>query len=878
MHNGTFISICGVVFEITKSTYRTKVMAIAMALKFVKYIGVHPTVVLPKNDPVRHPVSFFTRSLYTLFAQDRAHVAFSKYRRVNPTGELKLDTILKFDREHSVYDCVGEFIALADEYCPWTDDEFALRLRSVMTNYESFDDVTFDGSSAAGYPFKAGTKRRNAYKAAAEDALSLLGELIESSNPSALLKSYVHYATGRAKLVQVEDNDSCRPVIYQSFATFLIMQKYAETFTGHFSDKRPSWSAIGFSWFNGGATKLAMSLGLVDGMAPDGCDVCSSDVSNWDASLSPSLLFGACAFHCRIIEKTLPPEDAARWVKILNACYHHMVYADVVYPGGHTFSFMGGMKSGWNLTSVDNTIMHEIVFRRAATEAYGFVPVHKLYGDDNIFIAPTGGKHELLKQIYAGYGLTLKYVRTSKFSRDIDFLSKLLYYNKTYNVYYPFRETVESDARMLMPEDFDPSNLPASDAVASAEVIIGHLFDNFFNLEVRALCLKMLTHIRDNYDVQEVDPRESFRNYKHKGFGDAFRTKLPTVPSPAFIARLYGIPIEMDTGIDKAEACVTPPSYDRWKRAADVAIGVLAEYYARTVNDYCGVLSNVVNCRVRNMTRHFRLTYYSAGTAGLKFFEAMKRMSFNVKHLKTVLDVGGHPGSVCATIINGSPSTHVTTVSPMYDKDKARGLPFMPKAPIRECDRRIEMPFEKFVVDKDYTWVHIDVTFDELDRDVKYGSEASSSAFMKRVAPMIDKVIDHAEYVSVVLPSLSDSVVAVMHKYMSVMAEYDIFKPIYSHPWNTEVVWVFKVGTNGRGVRMKDLRGSARNFRNTIADRLLVWTHTRMLNGFRARNGMSIKRCELHRDIKYQRALLESVLPHGALKPRTFDVVPGDIA
>lgn len=861
------ILLGSVTVELSRRAYRGAILRIIQGLIHVQYLGVHPTVHIPKNDPVRHPLSMFTASLFRLFAPERHEIARATYKRVNPIAELKLEALKKFDHDLRLnVDLHDDFVRLAEESKAWEDRTFKERLNEELRQFDDFSNCPFDGSSAAGYPYKVGTKRRTV----ADDARYRATDLIHSMWTGSVehLKEFVHYVTGRAKLVAPDSPDTVRLIVYQSFPTFLIMQKYAAPFTEWFVRDGPDWSAIGFSWFNGGAGKIASFFGLNSGKVPPGFFVNSSDASNWDASLSSDLIKGVCEYHKHIITRTVDDiELRKRWCMILDNMYEHMIRAECVFPGGHTFRLCSGMKSGWNLTSIDNTIIHEVIFRRVMISVYGRILPHKLYGDDNIFLSPSGIDSEKIVSGYAEFGIKIKHIHTGDNISQVDFLSKTIHFDSLSQCYYPYRETVESDARMIMPEDYDPALVPATDAVAAAEVIIGHLYDNFFNVSVRDLCLTMLTHIRDNYDVQEVDPGRAMRAYRHKGFGDAFRHILPTVPDVDAIFRLYGVPSTIETVLPSSRGYIEVPQFSIAASVSDATQAVVCEDFLRSVNLYCSRLGNRANCIVRALTRPFRVTGWTAGTGGGKLLEALKRYSINPP---TLLDVGGHPGSVACSVINVLPGTHITSVSSMYAKDVKAGHPFMYKAPIRECDVRVQMNFEKYVPDRRFGHCHIDVTFDDLDMHVKYGDERSAGIWCKRVGPMIEKGLSCSKTVTVVLPSVNDSVLYMMHGFMGVLDDIDFFKPVYSHGWNTEVVAYLKKGS-GIKMRYTKLRAAGRAFRTKLTERSTFWAYARMANAASVLAGQPPKRSPLHGDAQFQASLLKSITPAFGRVPRELE-------
>lgn len=72
---------------------------------------------------------------------------------------------------------------------------------------------------------------------------------------------------------------------------------------------------------------------------------------------------------------------------VVDYCYRKMIKAKIcLFPGPYIVKTNGGMKSGWSLTALDNTISHLLTI----------LPVLKIhpritslcYGDDNISCSP----------------------------------------------------------------------------------------------------------------------------------------------------------------------------------------------------------------------------------------------------------------------------------------------------------------------------------------------------------------------------------------------------------------------------------------------------------------------------------------------------------
>jgi len=830
LEEGAMLKAGPLLFEALRSSLKARVQAFALTLRFVLYLGIHPSYHLPATDPVRYPVSFFITHMFDRFAPTRLAVAKATYKRVNPTTDLKLNALRKFDNQQylKLEDFEQSFISLADELAPTVPDSVRQDFSNVLSNHLSVRDVSYEGSSAAGYPFKSGTKRRDAFEDAAKRSEDMLYRIDGGEKPSQLFSSYYWLSTGRAKLVSPDSPDSARLICYQAFSLFLIMQKYADPFTRFFVQFGPSWSAIGFSWFHNGASKLMRYFGAVRGVAPAGQQFASLDISNWDAGMQAALLRGVKAFHLRMLETVCPPELHEFWVGVIDALYEHMIQARIILPGSHVFQMQCGMKSGWNLTSIDNTIIHEVLFRAAASEAFGYVPPHKLYGDDNLFLSPIGVNFVSLEEAYLRLGCIVKYVHAGRLSSAIDFLSKFIYFDEKSGEYYPYRATVETDARLIMPEHYNPLDIPAAEPVAAAEAILGHLIDNFFNIDVRNLCYTMLQHIKDEYNVQEVDADRAVKAYKYKGLDTSvFRTQLPTVLDPSVIASLYGMPLSLTpsayAGLGDP---LNIPQFDLHKRSLLGDLANVAEqfsFHAEAISvRYLG--RDGAN-GLKKLIRYFTIPMSTRGTAGAKVLEAIKRSKLA---LNTVLDIGGHPGSVACALLSHFPSVRVHSVSRMFARDKRAGESFMYKAPRSERHTFEERDALTYTPKARFGLAVVDIGFEDIIDNVSLTWSDRARIHVDRLLPFLHRLSKSVDTLIFTVPALPDGVVSALFPLFLSSSSFDIFKPAYSYPWNTETVITFRFGPRTEPLRKRDLIRSTRSWRNALSARLTSWSHMRL--------------------------------------------------
>lgn len=115
----------------------------------------------------------------------------------------------------------------------------------------NFEDLNIDGSSAAGYPYRQGMKRRDVK----HDAISKAHLLLADGDAFDIYASdHVWYTTGRAKMQEVEKEDAGRLILYAGYAFMLIGMLVCQTWAKYMNSAF-DWCGVGFSWMHGGDRK-----------------------------------------------------------------------------------------------------------------------------------------------------------------------------------------------------------------------------------------------------------------------------------------------------------------------------------------------------------------------------------------------------------------------------------------------------------------------------------------------------------------------------------------------------------------------------------------------------------------------------------------------
>nr|CAI5383974.1 polyprotein [Rocky Mountain woodsia associated virus] len=832
------------------------VQSFALTLKFISYITASFPIKLPNTTPTRYPVDSFVERVLSMINPDFLAIAKSTYRRVNPTTILRLNALKKFDKgelDHKLEErIICKFIDLADEVAPWHDLQFVSELNVQLSDPDDYADIEFNGSSAAGYPFRVGTKRREAHRQACDMACEIFHDYDDS-----FFREHVWYTTGRAKMVEHASPDSARLICYQSMALFMLASKYAQPFTNFFVKRGPSWSAVGMSWFHRGAEKLMSFFGCVKGFAQRGHKMFSLDVSGWDADMRGAYIKGLKAFHLRVLHQSYSGRNLQRWEKVVSNLYDDMLEAKVLFPGGHLFKTTHGMKSGWVMTAIDNTIAHEVVMRLVFEEKFQSAPPdHKLYGDDNIFSAVEELDHTKVIEGYLDLGFIVKHVHHSKLTREVDFLSKFCIWDEECHEWFPWRPTVETASRLYMPEDYDPTFVNALDQVAAAERALGHLFDNFFNAPVREACYALLTLIRDKYKVTEVDIQRALKKFKFQGLlAEGLRTTVPTVPEPRIILGLYESNMNLSAPLQIANSTIfLEHKYDSHVYADNCVVGADAEHSADRVEVW---LRNNLSLKNRNRVdkhlRYFKPPFVCAGNAGARILECLKVL--NVNSVSRIIDVGSHPGSSPVSLRNKFPNAHICCVSVIPEIDVSNGLIPFYKVINRENMEFHAKSFRDFAVIGDVDLVVHDVS----DVDIRVNSFTSLDK--KKVneyhmaAQTFWKVRKHTRHVVIRLPHLSGDVVRLLHEIYLWAGRFDIVKPIFSSPWSQQVYVVATRGVCSSPMPLGRFGQSIYAFRNSCAMRLRVWCNDRLMSGVNVHRGEGFFRNPLLDDDEFQSSL-----------------------
>jgi len=752
---------------------------------------------------VLHPVDNFVKHFYDRYHPKECVEAFTKYKRSNPTLSSKLDYLEKFASPFRRHVPVAELDEALEDL--WEDVILQPEFTSLMEEIKGsvvgrlFDNVKLDGSSASGFPYKQGRKKRDDERHARHVAMNCMDDDICFDE---YINAHVWYSTGRAKMLAVEAPDSARLIVYSGYAYLLMAMLFLQPwsrFMNHFD-----WCGVGFSWMNNGAGRFAEYFEAEKGVAPKGFRYVTLDISSWDTRLHRDLMMMLAKFYSKLLIRAgVPNNDRKKCIRLVKG----MIDAVILMPLGHAFRVMQGMKSGWGATANDNTLLHRLVFL-CISKRLGIDIKHVLYGDDNFMLVPDHISDIQIMNEYERFGLKAKFLHSSRLLAEVDFLSKHIVYRDGY--YYVFRESVESHSRILMPEESDPRRRERPDVVVSAERVLGHLLDNPFNSNVRKVCYNLLERFNKDYGLEYVEVHDRMiKEHPWRHFDvDTIPRQFPTVPSMLFIEELYGVPFpdRLEVAWPSFKAVIRSFGEDRqsndsipYDTACSFATDVAQQMYTLAGKKY--------NSLVR------RMSPFSQPKRCYGFHAA--RMEFAIKYFdikfNNVLDLGSHPGACAASLAKYT--SDIVCVSQLPPKDTRGFCPYIARAPNIKL---IKMNANNFIPSRPFDLQHDDVDI-VGDRSLK--DEAGIAL------GMLDRAQKNHKMVVQCLITIKEIDWRVRDKLYRTYLDYgyfDMVKPLFSNPWKSEFVVYFRRERSAR-MRRSVFNSKLNGLLNATAGDMFQW-------------------------------------------------------
>jgi len=771
-----------------------------LATTKLEFAGYHK-IILTNSCGVLHPVDIFLKRIYDKHFPRQSANAFAANKRTNPTLSLRLAQLEKYAEPNVESVPVGELEDAADEILTeaFRHPAFLSLAMTICKNVDgrAFGELKVDLSSASGYPYEQGRKKKED-RVHAEDHARLL--LDDDHEFDQYVSKHVWYTTGRAKMQAVGDDDAGRLIIYSGYS-FLLMALLALQPWCKFMNENMAWCGVGFSWMHGGAAKLAKYMECDKGFAPKGFRYVSLDISGWDNKLHRSVMNQLRRFYRTLLMGIgVQQSYVDRFVRLVGC----MIDSPVLFPLGYLFKLHQGMKSGWAATGNDNTLLHEMIMR-AIMVKHGYMK-HVLYGDDNFLLVPDRITDEMLISEYVRFGLKIKYIHSSRSISDVDFLSKHIIYSHGH--YYVYREAVETHSRLLMPEEMDPRRRDKPDAVVAAERVMGHLLDNPYNQDVRRICFKILTMLRDHYAIEYIDVHDQLiRSHPWRNFDTSLIPKrFPTVPSEDFIAELYGVPFLQDLRVMWPTTVTFIPNLQTG--CVDMTLYRAAADFS---NDVLFQLGQVASKKYKSIIR--KLSPYAPIVKCYGFHAA--RFEFGIKYFgiefSNILDLGAHPGACAAS---ASKYCHEIVCVSTIPKDGGDFCPYVTRGTDVHC---IIADADHFVPRKVFDLQHDDV-------DVWGASSVNDDIInglgIVRRARMNFRFVKQALFT---LKEIDGRTIDDLYDLYKDYGYIDYVKPLFSNPWKSEfMVYVRKEKTPR--IRKAAFVANLYGFLNAMAPDLFKWS------------------------------------------------------
>lgn len=804
----------------------------------LKFLG-FPIEDVFSRDAVLKPYDNLIDGLLARFADvadlEKAH----EMQRFNPTRVLKIRYMKRLNVKPPLIDenLLEQFETelnkmFFEDLNVLEDQIFIQELRQEFLNYEDFSKIVFKNKSAVGYPLHKDFQNR---KDAFQEAERLARIYFKTD-----VDDYKHYwlTGGRAVLKPKNSEPKARLVQYQGMPYFLLAAKYCQPFTRMMVRKLyKTYSAIGHSWFNLGAEKIKNYL---EGAVDEDPNFISLDISGWDTSVSASLLRILKEKHLMVIRKIFVNEIQLKnplifqWLKIMDWMYEDMIKAKIVLPYGVCFQTNHGMKSGWAMTAVDNTLLHIPIVKIIKTKLF---PQNKftalVYGDDNLICYSAKDKPvqriERIKQInelYLKFGFTVSTEKTCHSDKlsDVDFLSKYIMQINEHVI--PYRYAWETYARLIYPECYDQKIT----AITTAERVIGHWIDNFCNTAVNQVLYKILDVLKNLHKQDEIQITEYFKN---KMFG-LERDKMPAVPPLVMITELYGFTEQIHKNFQAIQ------NYD-----------FLLNHLNNIVLQRNGFDINIVETskqtfaleeaildfkadRAKKNFKHKRLNevrnalkiskkFYYHGAAGSKLCEVLKENFRFCDGVKTILDVGSHPGSNLRCLKGVFPDAKIEGISLYPEIDQKNGYEFCYKAKdlenveVKVGDARF-MPVWKGDLAVIDISVGLETNFTGTERDSKNESTRQILDIFKNIK---------AKNLIIKFENIDEDIYSFLYQLFSESEVFWLKKPIFSSPWTTEVYLFIKgYGRRRPNIYKKTRFNTAINaLRYSIVSEAKMWRH-----------------------------------------------------
>jgi hypothetical protein len=733
------------------------------------------------------------------------------YARVNPTTTRKVAALMKFDglfelskgvadELNGAVDCLSSFLVES------IDNQLVDEFRWEMDNIQDFSRIKKDLTSAVGWPL-------NKRFTAIGDDLPAVEELARNMYDSYDFMSVdaVFCPGGRGKICPLDGTLSARLVLYLGAQYNIMGAKYSQPFTRYFIRMRKVLPhCLGMSWMHGGTDELVNEFeAALDAPFDEILHFCE-DISRWDATLSVELLTGAKRVHMAMLHALQAP---ARFSAYFSWLYDVMIKGTTIFGVGWLVSLFRGMKSGWILTAVDNTIIHIFLFailatrrgytyRQAITNSIpGFFA--KFYGDDNRCgkLPSCRINAKDFADIYGDFGLKAIGGRTFTYDpTKYDFLS--MYITKIFVRgkwrWVPTRPMREVMIRAIKPDrPVVPKSYGELLSIA-LDSFVGLYYINFWcsgSNKLRTAIQKIVAILK----VETITLKEdSFATTIARFLGSG-KTDLPCLPSKESMLDLWfgdkdvkrhaSFPISgINYTVPNKLLSLERPSFLACTGHSDGHVAEKFEQFMRELAVGRLRVNPKRDWRIKRTISPFPIVPKAMGTAGMKFAEVITKLFSGIP--SRCLMIGCHPGSDLRMCRNLFPDVGIVGVSVHPPEDPV----FCPKFTDRSNCELHSVPFNDFSLEGTFDFVWCDAASGHETLELE--SRKDPDLQLKLVGPMMRRCIRHGiPKLAFKLTGFSPLVEQWLYSLYRRSSFFDFIKPQFSYPFNNEFYVFCTLGT-----------------------------------------------------------------------------------
>jgi len=377
-------------------------------LKFIKTVGFLECN--PRSEPIDNYSKIYDAEMESKIRTLGIDFDSNLYRVIKPTLKGNFNSIRKYDQDpeisldERVHNLAMDY--MYNKYRPYAD--------SCPETYE--EELQFNMKSSCGHYFKAkyGFKRTSQIFESISAIEDLRSFYSSPEYPTLWQSAAKEEMLPMDKIIENMPRTFIIPDKRLQYLCMRLLQSQHELFL-ELANHPDFVQASGLNFYKGGFDKIMRQFyGFLY--------IFAGDASKWDSSLK-RVIFSRVIIPIRALLFKPPLSDATRlftarerenfreqFENRLREMYADMVCAYIVLPNGQVIATFGGMKSGWFLTSDDNTLYHEYVMVSIAIMLAVIINVSKLMSDDHLAATNDAAivPYHVRRSHYAKFGLVLK--------------------------------------------------------------------------------------------------------------------------------------------------------------------------------------------------------------------------------------------------------------------------------------------------------------------------------------------------------------------------------------------------------------------------------------------------------------------------------------